>query len=192
MGEQNKRGLDLLRQGEALLRQALPAVAPGRDTRTQQQMLADQLFVLGVVLTAHDEGTVEGEACLREALALGEGVRAVGLTLKILCKLVNLCCMVHTAVALAEAEVFRSRLNQLLVEMDRSPETSCLICVEPLAPPADGATEDAAGGGGSGGADGPPDSCVYVLNCYHQFHHGCLLTWQRTTSNLACPICKKN
>jgi len=95
----------------------------------------------------------------------------------------------------AEAEVFRSRLNRLLVQMGRSPETCCSICLESLAPPADGTAEDAAGVNPSSGSDragGPADSCVRVLNCHHQFHNGCILSsWQHTTSNLVCPLCKQ-
>jgi len=36
------------------------------------------------------------------------------------------------------------------------------------------------------------NSAVYVLKCGHQFHLGCLSTWWRTQSNLACPLCKKS
>jgi len=89
----------------------------------------------------------------------------------------------------AEAEALRSRLTQLLVQMGREPEMSCSICLEPFAAPADGAAEDAAGSGGSAPSDSR--SCVHVLECNHQFHRGCLLTWRRTIKNFACPLCKK-
>jgi len=193
MGEQRQRSLELLRQGVSLWRLLVRTVAPGQASVNAQRGLTDDLSTLGCVLnkTPGSDGMAEAEACLREALALGEGLEDVLLTLNTLRRLVNLCGQAHAAVGPAEAEAFRSRLNQLLVQMGRSHEASCSICLEPLAMPADGAVEDAAGDGGSGGAGGPPDSCVRVLGCDHQFHHGCLNTWWRTTSNYTCPICKK-
>jgi len=164
MGEEPQRSLELLRQAVVLWRQVLRTATPGRDTEDAQRMLADHLSTMGAVLKAGgSEQMVEAGACLREALALGEGLGNAILTEKTLYYLINLCGAPHTMVGPAEAEAFRSRLNQLLVQMCRSPETSCSICLEPLAPPADGAAEDAAGGGGSGGAGGPSDSCVHVL-----------------------------
>jgi len=72
--------------------------------------------------------------------------------------------------------------------MGRSVEMSCSICLEPLAPSADGAAEDAAGLGRTG----PPDSYVRVMECYHQFHYGCSMSWRNTASNgQACPLCRK-
>jgi len=192
MPGEEQRSLELLRQAVALWRQILRTAAPGEEIRTAQRMLANELCNLGFVLKGHgSDGMAEAEACLREALALSEGLGDVLLTGKILTYLINLCGEAHATVGPAEAEAFRSRLNQLFVDMERSPETSCSICLEPLAPPADGAAEDAAGGGGSGGVGGPADSCLRVMSCNHQFHHGCLWTWQRTTSNCTCPICKK-
>ena len=191
LGEERQRGLELLRQAVALRRQVLRAVVPGHETRNAQQDLAHQLSSLGVVLQQHGfDGMAETEACLREALALCESSGDVWLIEKTLRYLVNMCGLADATVGLAEAEAFRSRLNQLLVQMGRSVETSCSICLEPLAPAADGA-EDAADSGDSVGAGDPLDSCVYVMSCEHQFHHGCLLTWLRTTSNRACPLCKK-
>jgi len=192
MPGEEQRSLELLRQAVALWRQLLRMAAPGKETLSAQRMLANELSTLGFVLKEYgSDGMAEAEACLREALALGEGLGDVMLTLKTLSYLINLCGEEHAAMGHAEAEAFRSRLSQLLVQMGRSPETSCSICLEPLAPPADGAAEDATGRGGSGGAGGPSDSCVRVWSCFHQFHHGCLSTWRCMTSNHACPLCKK-
>jgi len=85
-------------------------------------------------------------------------------------------------------------VNQCVVQMGRSPETSCYsVCLdlESLAPSSDGAAEDAACGGGNGGAGGPLSSCVRVLLCWHQFHYGCLSTRRLTALTRACPVCKK-
>ena len=180
-----------------LLRQVVRTAEPGIDTLNAQRLLADELSTRGRMLKGHgSEGMVEAEACLREVLALGEGLGDVLLTGKTLRCLINLCGQAHAAVGPVEAEALRSRLNQLLVQMGRSPQTSCSICLEPLTPPADGAAADAAGGGGSGGASGagagsPPDSCMRALACDHQFHHGCLSTWLRAGPTHACPLCKK-
>jgi len=190
LGEERQRSLELLRQAVGLRRQALRTAVPGQNTLTAQQlecMLADQLSTLGSVVMDGSDGTAEAETCLREALALGENLGVVQLKVKTLRHLINLCGRAGAAVGPAEVEALSSRLNQLLVQMGREPETSCSICLEPLAPPADGAAEDAAGCGGSG----PSASCMRVLRCNHQFHHGCLLTWHRTTANNACPLCKK-
>ena len=190
LGEEPQRSLELLRQAVVLWRQVLRTVVQVCREETEMQ-LAIQLFVLGAMLKANgsngSDGIAEAEACLREALALGEGVGSVGLMVKTLRILVNLSGVAHARVGPAEAEAFRSRLNQLLVQMGRSVDTSCSICFEPLAPPADGAAEDAA----SVGAGYPLDSCVWVLDCDHQFHRGCLITWWSTVSNQACPLCKE-
>jgi len=193
-GAERQRSWELLRQAVALLRQALRVVPPGRRTLAAQLELANELFNLGYCLgKPGPDGVVEGETSLREALALSEGLGDVWLTAKTLRELVNLCGVEHAAVGFTptEAEAFRLRRNQLSIQMGRSPETSCSICLDALAPPANGAADDAAGGGGSSGAGGSEDSCVCVLNCNHQFHRGCLLKWRRTTSNLACPLCKE-
>jgi len=192
MGEETQRSLELTRQAVALLRQAVRTAAPGHQTVNAQRVLVDELSSLGGILKARgSEGVAEAEAYLREALAICDNVGVVQLTVNTLRYLINLCGETHASVGPAEAKSLCSRLNQLLVQMGREPETSCSICLEPLAPPADGAAEDATSGGGSGGAGGPADSCVRVLNCNHQFHDGCLLTWLRTTSSRACPLCKK-
>jgi len=147
--------------------------------------------VAGVAWSHGPEGMAEAEASPREALALGESSGDVWPTVNTLRPLINFGGEAHTTVGPAESEAFRSRLNQLLVQMGRSLDTSCSIYLEPLAPPADGAAEDMAGGGGSGGASGTSDSWVRVLLCDHQFHNGCITSWRNTTSNRACPLCKK-
>jgi len=191
LGEERQRSLELLRQAVGLWRQVVRTAVSGQNTLSAQWMLADELSTLGSVVMEGSDGKAEAETCLREALALGENLGDVRLTANTLRCLINLCGEPNAAVGPAEAEALRLRLDQLLVQMGRSPDTSCSICLDPLAPPADGAVEDMAGGGGSGGASGPSDSCVRVLLCDHQFHNGCLSTWRRTTSNRACPICKK-
>jgi len=190
LGEERQRCLKLLRQAVGLRRQVLRTAAPGQDTLSAQRMLADQLCIMGAVGSHHlSPELAEADACLREALALGENLGHVWLTVKTLRCLINLFGEAGAAVGSAEAEGLRSRLNQLLIQMGREPETSCSICLEPFAAPADGAAEDAAGSGGSAPSDSR--SCVRVLECNHQFHSGCLLTWQRTIKNFACPLCKK-
>jgi len=189
---EEQRSLGLLRQAVGLWRQVVRTAGPGHDTLNAQRMLADQLCTLGGALAEGgvdrlSERMVEGEACLREALALGEGLRDVFLSGKTLAFLINLCGEAHATVQPAEVEALRSRLNRLLVQMGRSPETSCSICLEPLTPPADGAAADAAGGGGAGGLS---NSCVRVLWCHHQFHRGCLSVWRRTAPTRACPLCR--
>jgi len=180
--------LELLRHAVALRRHVLRTAAPGHSTLDAQRMLADQLYALGAVWYCHPSKEVtEAEACLREALALCEGLEDAFLTGKTLSLVINLCGEAHAMVGPAEAETFRVRLNQLLVQMCREPETSCSICLEPLAPSADGAAEDAAGLGGTG----PSDSCVRVLECYHQLHYGCSMSWRNTASNWQeCPLCR--
>jgi len=192
MGEERQRSLALMRQAVALMRQVLRTAGPGVDTLNAQGLLAEQLAALGGVAFRHGSGGMaEAEASLREALALSESSGDVCQTVSTLRPLINFGGIAHAAVGPAEAEVFRSQLNQLLVQMGRSPDTTCSICLEPLARPADGAPEDMAGGGGSGGASGPLDSCVHVLRCDHQFHNSCITTWQNTMSNCVCPLCKK-
>ena len=182
------RCFQLMRQAVEMWRQVVRTAPPGHHALTAQGMLAYRLSVLGNFLqqTPGSDSIAQSEACLREALALSENLEDVQLKLNTLRYLINLCGETHATVGPAEAEALRSQLNQVLVQMGREPETSCSICLEPLAPPVAGATEDAAGSGGSG----PSDSCVRSLSCNHQFHHGCLLTWHRTTENYTCPLCK--
>jgi len=187
LGEERQRSLKLLRQAVRLRRQELRTAAPGQGTLSAERMLADQLCSQPAIHLSSE--LAEAEACLREALALGENLGVVRLTVKTLRCLINLSGEAGAAVGSAEAEALRLRLNQLLVQMGRLPDTSCLICLDPLAPPANGAEEDMAGSGGSAPSDSC--SCVRVLECNHQFHSGCLLTWRRTIQNCACPFCKK-
>ena len=115
MGEERQRSLEILRQAVMLWRQVLRTATPGRDTGTAQLMLADQLSTLGAVLKAGgSEQMTEAGACMREALALGEGLGDVILTEKTLVYLINLGGVAHAAVEPAEAEAFRLQLNQLL------------------------------------------------------------------------------
>jgi len=190
MGDEGPRSFELFREAVKLWRLVLQKAAPGHDTLHAQRGLADAQSTLGFGLGQLDYGITEAERCLAEALQLSKSVGDVKLTAKILRTFINLCGEEQAKLRPAEAELFRLWLNRLVVQLGRSPETSCSICLEPLAPPADGAAKDAAGGGGSSGAGGL-DSLVRVLNCNHQFHLGCLFTWQRKTSSHACPVCKQ-
>jgi len=187
MGEEQQRSLELLRQAVALRRQAVRTAAPGgHDTVRAQQGLAYDLSALGLMLKAPvSERMVEADACLLEALALSKGLDDMVLAVRTLTHLINLCGEAHAVVGPAAAMAFRSRLNQHLVQMGRSVETSCSICLEPLAPPADDAAEDAVVGGGSSDLN----SCVRVLECEHQFHYVCLVSWRCMSPH--CPLCKK-
>ena len=145
------------------------------DVPMAQRMLADKLSSLGGVLMTMEGGLDEADACMRESLALGEGLGDVQVIAATLRRMVNIRGNADNTVAdgrYAEAEVFRSRLNGLLVQMGRSIETHCSICLESL-------TQPAWGGG------------VLVLVCNHQFHTGCIVAWQKTTPVCLCPICKQ-
>jgi len=191
MGDEGPRSFELFREAVKLWRLVARKAAPGHDTLHAHRGLADALSTLGFGLGQFDNGITEAERCLAEALELCKGVGDVKLTAKTLRSFINLCGEKQAKLGPADAELFRLWLNQLLAQMGRSPETSCSICLEPLAPPADGAAVDAAGGGGSSGASGV-DSFVRVLNCNHQFHLGCLFTWQqRKAPSRACPVCKQ-
>jgi len=142
MGEEPQRSSKLLWQAVALRRQVL-RTAPPSSLVHSQRMLADQLSALGFLLIKRNSReTAEAEACLREALALGEGLGDVllsGKTLRYLINLsgkdlINLSGKAHIAVRPAEAEVFHSRLNQRLVHMGREPETNCKLFDLPRAP----------------------------------------------------------
>jgi len=192
LGEEGERGFRLTRQAVSNWRRSVSAQAPGPGKQHAQMGLGNELAILAKWLQGTgSDGVAEGDACLHEALKLSESSGDVWLTVKILRYLVNRCGEAHTEMEPAEAEAFRQRLNKLLVQMGRSPETSCSICFEPLAPPADSTAQDAAGGGGSGKASGPSAACVRVLLCDHQFHRGCLVSWKRTASKYACPLCRK-
>ena len=115
LGEERQRSLELLRHAVALRRQVFRTAAPGQSTLEAQQMLAHQLSILAAMGYSHPSKEVtEAEACLREALALGEGLGDVFLTGKTLLLLINLCGEAHAMVRPAEAEAFRLRLNQVL------------------------------------------------------------------------------
>jgi len=183
--------LELLWQAVALRRQVARA-APDHDTLSVQWGLADQLTTLGLLVSKNPfKEVAEAEACLREALALGDNLGDVQLKVRTLRFLINLSGEAGATLGPAEAEAFRSRLSELLLRMGREPETSCSICLEPLAPPANGAVEDAASSGASRDVGDPPESCVRALACNHQFHHGCIMSWRCTTANFACPLCKE-
>jgi len=182
------RGSDLLRQAVALLRQ----------TRSKHgfdpQRLANWLCNLSssLVGSGHD-GMVEATACMREALKLSEATDDVALKQYVLRNLTNMTGYSgHEFVGPAEAEVLRSRLNALYVQMGRVPDTACSICMEPLAPleqPAGETLHD----GDHGAAEGETDLSVRVLGCGHQFHSACLFTWWETSETAAasCPTCRK-
>ena len=174
LDEDPSRVMELTRQLVALSRQMVRTAAPS-EVRAAQGMLAQQLSDLSVRLGT--EAGDDAEACLRESLALCEGTGDVQLTTATLRQLVNLCNRVThpdaAAAKVVEAEAFRSRLNQLLVQAGRSSETDCSICLEPLA-------QDA--GAASGG--------VLVLRCNHQFHVGCTMAYYKTSPKIPCPMCK--
>jgi len=195
LGEEQQRSLELLRQAVALLRQAARTAASGGDTLALKRSLASWLSNLGSILWGGKNAPVsydmaEAEAYLREALELSEETDDVNLKQAVLINLANMSCQPDRPVGPTEAAALRSRLNTLYAQNGRSPDTSCTICLEPLESleqPGGGADEGAVGDGGRGG----DDSSVQVLGCGHQFHHGCISTWRQTTSNTACPICKK-
>ena len=127
----------------------------------------------------------ETEAWLRESLLLSETTQAVELQQAVMSNLANMSGHPGTTVDPAEAASLRARLNKLTVQMGRSSETDCMVCLERLE--CGSAEKDATGEGGLPGTD----STVQVLPCGHQFHRGCLDTWWRTQSKRACPLCKK-
>jgi len=90
----------------------------------------------------------------------------------------------------AEAAALRSRLNALYAQAGRNHDTSCTICLEPLEQVDGGGVQDATGDGDRG-ANGYTNSAVFVLECGHQFHRGCLSTWWRTAASLVCLLCKE-
>ena len=186
LGER-QRGLELLWQAVALKREVVRAAEPGCDAEPKS-MLAGWLCNLGALLKDGSGGMLnEAEACLREALELCEETDDVRLKQCVLTNLANMSGQPDQPVGPTEAAALRSRLNTLYAQNGRVPDTSCTICLELLAPleqPGGSAEEDA-------DADRKTGSCVHVLPCGHQFHHGCLVTWWRTQSKRACPLCKK-
>jgi len=197
--QQKQWGVGLQRQAVALLRRLVDEEKlDGTALSDARRTLAIQLCNLGGSLNgagmwgAQDGpgsgGMAHVEACLREALELCGGID-VGLEQAVLQNLVNMAGHPEQRVGPTESEAFRAQLDQCLRQQGRLPETSCTICLEPLAPSADGA-EDAARDGGRG--DGYTLSSVHVLDCMHQFHRCCLLNWMRVKSSrdTLCPLCK--
>jgi len=190
LGER-QRGLELLRQAVALLRPAVRKAAPGYDALQEKQLLADLLCDLGRMLVSQGaNGMAEGEACLREALKRSEDTDNVMLKQTILRRVANMSGRPGQPVGPAEAAALRSRLNALYAQTGRNHDTSCTICLEPLEQPDGGADQDATRDGGVT-PEGYTNSAVFVLNCGHQFHRGCLFTWWRTRLDRKCPLCKK-
>jgi len=198
LGER-QRGLELLRQALALLRQGLQRAAPGFVALQAKRSLANFLRNLGGVLdnsgvggsgnAPGSDGMAEAEACLREALELSEETDDVGLKQDVLLTLANMSGRPDQPVGPAEAAAFRSRLNALYAQAGRNHDTSCTICLEPLEQPVDGAEQGGVGDGVT--PDGYTNSAVYVLLCAHQFHRGCLYGWWCTRSDCKCPLCKE-
>jgi len=185
---ERQRSLELLRQAVELLRRAVRMATPGVDTLEANRLLATWLSNLGCMLD-QASGMAEAAACQREALKLSEKLTDVRLKQGVLINLANMSGRPDQPVGLAEAAALRSRLNALYAQAGRSTDTSCMICLEPLEQPGGGAEQEAIGDGGRG-ADGFANAAVFVLQCGHQFHRGCLSTWWRTAASQACPLCK--
>jgi len=186
----NARGVASMRQAVALWRMVIrdnPHHPPDR------YLFASSLYNQAAFMKLSDPAEVaEAEACLREALALAEETDDVQLKQLVLAELANLSGQVgYQAVEPAEAEAFRSQMNQLLTQTGRSPDTTCTICLEPLERPGGSAEK-----GTASGAGGDADSAVRVMGCCHQFHEDCLVSWWRTLPRQyrpghgPCPICK--
>jgi len=189
LGEERQRVFGLYRQAVALLRQAVRTMPPGADALEAKRALASELVSLGVVGLEAEEGDAclsESEACLREALELSEETDDKELKRMTLSSLANMSGKPEQPVLPAGAAAFRARLNELSVQMGRSPDTNCAICLEPLE------TLEQPGGPEQGGraADGNTDSFVYVLKCGHQFHTCCLRTWWSERPGRVCLMCR--
>ena len=173
--EDRQRSLELTRGVAAAMRQILRA-APTADSK---RTLAAQLSNLGAMLIGDGaDGMAEAEACLREALKLVDATDDVKLQQTVLTNLVNMAGVRHNQLKPAEAEALRSRLNALYAQTGRSSDTTCTICLEPLE------HLEQPGGGADKVATGHFDDrftelSVHVLECGHQFHPHCLLSWQR-------------
>jgi len=185
---ERQRGVELLRQAVTLLRLVVRRAAPGSDHLVAKHGLASFLCELGM-RNAGSDGTADAEACLREALALCEDADAVRLKQHVLRHLANMSGRPDQPVGRAEAAALRSRLNALYAQAGRNHDTSCTICLETLEQ-SDGGAEKDTTDDGERGADGYTNSAVFVLECGHQFHRGCLSTWWRTAGSVVCPLCK--
>jgi len=184
LGVKRRRSLKLLRRAVALMRQELRTMVFSPDAMEVKRQLASQLSNLGSFLW-NLQGPGKAEACLREALELSEETDDVQLKQTVLRHLANMSSLPDQRVELAEAAALRSRMNTLYAQTGRDPDTSCMICLDPLEQPGGGAEEGAGAGGGA-------DLAVHVLDCGHQLHEGCLSTWCRAQSGgLCCPVCKK-
>jgi len=184
LGGEPQRSADSLRKAVALLRQAVRETTSGsRGVLNATSSLAHWLTKLGdMIFESGSDGLAEAEACMREALKLGEEMDDVHLHQSALRTLINMSGQPGQSVGLAEAAELRSRLTTQDAKAGRSIETSSTICLEPLEPPGGFAEQDAEGG---------TPSAVRVLRCGHQYHLGCLSTWWNTASYGVCPVCKE-
>jgi len=183
-----ERSFELLRQAVALMRRAVRTITHADDPLSTKQSLAGCLCNLGIAQNACSNGA-GGEACLREALELGEEIDDVGVKHHALRHLANMSGRPDLPVGPTEAAAFRSRLNALYARAGRNPDTSFTICLESVEQPGGGSEKFDIGDGGRG-FDGYTKSAVFVLECGHPFHRGCLSTWWLTQSVGACPLCK--
>jgi len=181
LGGDRQRSFELFRQAVALLRQQM-RTAPGVDPEAVRSLAAWLGYLASVLNDEGPDQYAEAEACLREALKLSKETDDVLVKQIALRDLANLSCRPDQPMGFSEAAALRSRLNTLSAQNGRTTDTNCTICLEPLEQPA-GAEQDAVSGG--------REAAVRVMSCYHQFHLHCLSTWQHTTSNTACPICKQ-
>ena len=191
--EERQRRVDLLRQAVALMRQVVRAAPPSPDALEAKGELAGWLHNLGHELSllcflrgVSNRGSdgMAAEACMHEALALSEETHDVALKQAVLSNLSNLSSR-GGPVEPAEAAALRTRMNALHVQTGRNPETDCAICLEPLEQPAE---QEATGGNGAT-SDGT--SPVAIMCCGHQFHRRCINTWCHSSTQGACPLCKK-
>jgi len=149
LGER-QRGVEILRQAVALLRQRMQKAAPGSDLMEAKEGLAAFLCTLGVMWNFGSDRTAEAEACLREALALCKDTDNVVPKQTVLRHLVNMSGRPDQPVGPAEAAALRSRLNALYAQTGRNHDTSCTICLEPLEQSDGGEKKDAADDGDRG------------------------------------------
>jgi len=194
LDEERLRGVEIVLQSVALLRQLLRLLRTGCvESLNAKYALASTLCNLACHPLPGDDGMAQNEVCLREALELSEELEDVQLKQKVLGGLANMSWRTGQRVGPTEAAALRSRMNALYAHNGRTTDMNCTICFEPLE------LLEQPGGGADEGDDGDGhrpsgltrDSAVRVLGCGHQFHYGCLATWRRTISNTACPICKK-